>query len=110
MREAQCPKCGGSNYYYAKRNLSGAIFVVLRTKETPICKDCGEITNLVTPPISKKVKLSYLTGIAFVILFNNIRPDTFGDLDQLIVFGVNYGFLAIGILYLIFRKAKLNRK
>lgn len=109
MSDFLCPKCGGSNYYYAKRNVSGAFLKILRTKDVPICKDCGEFTNLVKTPLSKKVKLSYLVGILFLLLFNSIRPDTFGNADEAIVFGVNYGLLAIGIIYIIARKIKLNR-
>lgn len=43
MSDYQCPKCGGTDYFNGKRNVSGAFFKILRTKEVPICKKCDEI-------------------------------------------------------------------
>ena len=43
----QCPKCGGGDYYFAKRQLLKGKGVFIRAKmvDTPLCKDCGEVAN-----------------------------------------------------------------
>ena len=38
-----CPKCLGVDYFLGQRNVSGAVFKILRTKQVPICKVCDEI-------------------------------------------------------------------
>lgn len=43
----QCPKCGGGEYYFAKRQLLKGKGVFIRAKlvDTPLCKNCGEVAN-----------------------------------------------------------------
>ena len=78
MSDYQCPKCGGSNYYYAKRNVSGAIFVVLRTKKVPICKDCDEIMesalklNPIIPLIGKVVVIALFVYFVVLLLITGL--------------------------------------
>jgi hypothetical protein len=72
MSDYQCPKCGGIDYFMAKRNVSGAVFARLTTKNVPVCKKCDEImasTLILNPIISiiSKVLLGVL--LAYLLLF-----------------------------------------
>jgi len=51
MRNVKCPKCGSADYFLGKRNVSGAILKILRTKQVPICKKCDEIMVATVPTI-----------------------------------------------------------
>ena len=69
MSDYQCPKCGGIDYFMAKRNVSGAVFARLTTKNVPVCKKCDEImaSTLKLNPIIPKVLFGVL--LAFFLLF-----------------------------------------
>jgi hypothetical protein len=76
MNEYQCPKCKGWDYFIGKRNVSGAFFKILRTKEVAICKSCDEIMTaylVVNPKVasiasSKKIDRIFLYVIAGLLI------------------------------------------
>jgi hypothetical protein len=67
MSDYQCPKCGGTDYFMAKRNVSGLVFARLTTKNVPVCKKCDEImaSTLKLDPIM----LLKWGLLAFLIIF-----------------------------------------
>jgi hypothetical protein len=50
MATGLCPRCGGTDIYFAKRQEikgpGGAWGVRARMVDTPLCKACGEVANL----------------------------------------------------------------
>jgi hypothetical protein len=68
MSDYQCPKCGGTIYFIAKRNVSGVVFARLTTRNVPVCKKCDEImaSTLKLNPIIPKILIGAL--VAFLVL------------------------------------------
>lgn len=71
LSDYQCPKCGGTDYFTAKRNVSGVFWTRLTTRDMPVCKKCDEImaSTLKLNPIIKRIffwgLLAFLIFIAF---------------------------------------------
>lgn len=50
MTTGLCPRCGGTDIYFAKRQVikgpGGAWGVRARMVDTPLCRACGEVANV----------------------------------------------------------------
>ena len=66
MSDYKCPKCGGLEYFMAKRNVSGVVFARLTTRTVPVCRKCDE---LMVSNLKLDLKMVFFWGVlAFSIL------------------------------------------